>query len=250
MKGSASSVASATLFSVICIVSAASAQASSANVAQELAGFSYIETLTGGADPDSRLPMLIALHYMSGSAATSIEDYADVDMPMRLLSLQGPYKFRAGFSWFPDAYYELDAASQLQITVDAADLVAEFISKAIQVYPTQGKPLMTGFSQGADLTHMVALRNPRLIAAALPMGGRFPDAWRDAVTDETEPVPQIVLFHGAADNTVDVNESLAAARYFIANGSSVVLRTYAGVGHAYPSRMKSDFEKVIERLIQ
>ncbi len=231
-------------------LTASAAETVTPQVAGQLNGLSFVETVTAGADEKSELPMVIALHYMTGSPATSIEDYGGVDAPVRLLSLQGPHELDGGYSWFPDGYYELDAGSQLEVTVDVSDRVASFIRAAIQAFPTQGKPILTGYSQGADLTHMIALREPGLIFAGLPMGGRFPDAWLDAVPEDAKLPARIALFHGAADEAVDVNESLAAATYYTANGVSVVLHTYAGVGHSYPAQMKQDFQAVIAQLIE
>ena len=216
----------------------------------QFAGLSYVETLTGGADVGDELPMLIALHYMTGSPATSIEHYGGVDVPARLLSLEGPYEFEEGFSWFPDGYYELEAASQAEITVSIADRIASFIQEATEAFPTRGKPILTGYSQGADLTHVIALREPELILAGLPMGGRFRDDWPAETTESTELLPTIILFHGATDTAVNVSESLAAATYYAANGVTVVLNIYAGVGHAYPVQMKKDFQNVFGRLVQ
>lgn len=216
----------------------------------QLEGLTYVETLTAGAESGSELPMLIAMHYMTGSPATSIRDYGGVDVPVRLLSLQGPHPFEDGFSWFPDGYYELDAASQLEVTVEIADRVARFIRAAVDAYPTRGKPILTGYSQGADLTHMIALRQPGLIHAGLPMGGRFPEAWLDGAPAGAALPSEMTLFHGAADQAVDVSESFAAAQYYSANGVTVTLHTYADVGHSYPAQMKRDYRDTVARLVE
>lgn len=214
-----------------------------------LAGIAYVETLTGGAEAEGELPMLIALHYMGGSPDSSVADYGGIDVPARLLSLAGPHEFRDGYSWFSDDYYELDAESQRAETFAVAERVADFIRKARETYPTRGAPVLTGYSQGADLTHVIALQEAELISAGLPMGGRFPEAWRSPAEAATALPPEIVLFHGAADQAVDVAESIAAARYYTMQGVSVTLHTYAGVGHAYPARMKADYEAAAERLL-
>lgn len=219
-------------------------------ISGQFAGLSYVETLTGDAGKNAELPMLIAMHYMSGSPATSIEDYAGLNMPIRLLSLQGPHNFGDGFSWFPDGYYDLDAEAQLEVTIGVANQVASFIREAIQALPTKGKPILVGYSQGADLTHMIALREPGLILAGLPMGGRFPVEWSDTAAGEPQLPSKIVLFHGATDTAVDVRESLAAATYYAENGVTVVLHVYAGVGHSYPAQMKADYQRAIEQIVQ
>ena len=239
---------------LLALITQTSAEAQSGEtVAQPLstlAGISYAETVTGGAAPDAELPMLLALHYMGGSPDSSIADYGDIDVPLRLLSLAGPHEFRNGYSWFTPGYYELDTDPQRTETFAVAERVAEFIREALKRYPTRGAPVLTGYSQGADLTHVIALHQPELIAAGLPMGGRFPAAWRDD-RQAMSPLPkEIVLFHGAADEAVEVAESLAAARYYTAQGVNVTLHTYADVGHAYPARMKADFEATVRRLLE
>ena len=97
------------LTSLVC--AAGKSDAAKPATTEELGGLSYVETLTAGADEGSELPMLIALHYMTGSPATSIADYGGLDIPVRLLSLEGPHQLEGGYSWFPDGYYDLDAAS-------------------------------------------------------------------------------------------------------------------------------------------
>ena len=214
----------------------------------ELAGLSYIETLMDGARVGAELPMVIALHYMGGSPATSIADYGDVDVQARLLSLAGPNAFNEGYSWFPDGYYDLDAIEQREITFDVADKVATFIRLATEAYPTRGRPILAGYSQGADLAHVIALRDPHLIAAALPMGGQFPDAWTEALDSDSALPREMLLFHGAVDEAVSVAESVAAMQYYTAHGVSTTLRTYAGVGHSYPAEMKRDYAATVRRL--
>ncbi len=214
-----------------------------------IAGLNYVETLTDGADVADELPMVIAMHFMAGSPATSIAQYGDLDVPVRVLSLAGPHEFDDGFSWFPDGYYELDAASQLEVTIETAERVFRFIHEATQTFPTLGKPILVGYSQGADLIHMIALRQPDSIQAGLPMGGRFPDEWQVDAPLNTDIRPQIFLFHGATDAAVDVGASLAAATYYVRNGATVSLHVYAGVGHGYPEAMKTDYQSAIRRLV-
>ncbi len=223
--------------------------ASAARQLTTLAGIAYSETLTGGAESGAELPMLIALHYMGGSPDSSIADYGDVEVPLRLLSLAGPHKFRDGYSWFPPGYYELDAESQRTETFAIAERVAEFVREALKRYRTRGAPVLTGYSQGADLTHVIALHHAQLIAAGLPMGGRFPPEWRDDQDADSTLPREVILFHGGADEAVDVAESLTAARYYTTHGVNVTLHTYADVGHAYPERMKADYEAAVMRLL-
>lgn len=216
---------------------------------KQLEGFHYLEIVNGGTAAHTALPMLIGLHYMSGSPETSRDDYADITVPARLLLLAGPYPYRKGYSWFPEDYYELGPDAQADITIKMGERLARFIDAAVSAHATVGRPVVTGYSQGADLTHILALRHPGMISSALPMGGRFADEWIDRSNKALQYPREIHIFHGADDTTVLPSEAFAAAKFYTRNGVSVSLHTYAGVGHGYPAKMKQDYQLIVESLL-
>jgi len=212
-------------------------------------GISYEVVVRQGSESD-RLPMLIALHYMGGSPESSREDYTNIDISARILLLAGPYPIDDGYSWFPDGYYELDAITQTQIIIDTAQALAVFIEEVVKTYDTQGRPIITGYSQGADLAHILALHHAEQISAIIPMGAQFHDAWVEQ-TLSTNLLPEnIMLFHGQADDVVSIEHANAAHTYYSQRNTNVSLEIFENVGHAYPPKMKKAFEQVAIQLLK
>lgn len=216
----------------------------------ELAGFTYLEVTTGDASPEDALPMIVGLHYMTGSPESSRDDYGGLDFPARLILPAGPHRTEGGHSWFPDGYYEWDEDRQAKTTLGVAERLAEFISRVVALRPTLGKPIVTGYSQGGDLSYVLALHHPELIRAALPMGARLPEAWRlQRLSIPAEDAPSVFVFHGREDAIVPVAGAREAAAFIESLGISVELHEYADTGHAYPSSMRSDYQRIVSDLL-
>jgi predicted esterase len=211
-------------------------------------GISY-QLITNNENKDAVLPMVVAIHYMGGSAQTSKEDYAGFSRSARVVLLNGFYPIGGGFSWFPKGYYNLDSQAQDKITFAAADRLASFLDSMTVKYKTQGLPIITGYSQGADLAHIMAIRHGEKIGAILPMGARFRNSWTEGVGVDAKLPSNVILFHGMADVTVKPNNSELAFDYYKARGVAVSFEKFPGVGHAYPNGMKFRFEQIIDNLL-
>ncbi len=214
----------------------------------EVAGFSY-EMVATSNDPDARLPMVVALHFMGGSPETSREDYANIKKPARILLLAGPYEIEGGYSWFPDGYYEMEADAQAQITLEIANRLSVFLSKVTQRHDTDGLPIITGYSQGADLAHVLALHHANQIGTIIPMGARFEKEWHVGIGKEAVFPREIILFHGEVDTTVPITYSHRAQKFYQDKGVNVSLEAFPNTAHAYPSVMKQKYEEIINRLL-
>jgi predicted esterase len=214
----------------------------------EAAGFSY-EMAATSSDPDVKLPMVVALHFMGGSPETSREDYANIKKPARILLLAGPYKIEGGYSWFPDGYYEMEADAQARVTLETADRLSVFLSKVTQQYNTDGLPIITGYSQGADLAHVLAIHHGNQIGAIVPMGARFESEWYVGVEKETVFPREVILFHGETDTTVPITYSQSAQKFYQDKGVNVSLEAFPNTAHAYPLTMKQKYEEIIDRLL-
>ncbi len=211
-------------------------------------GFSY-ELETQSSDTQQALPMIIAMHYMGGSPDTSREDYANVGKPARIVLMQGPYETDGGYSWFPDGYYEMEPDAQAKLTLEIGNRLAQFIHQVTRKYNTKGKPIVTGYSQGADLSHVLALHHGNAVRAILPMGARFEPEWLQGVTPNS-PMPEtVVLFHGEVDRIVSIDQSVKAGDYYRQFGVSVVVNGFPNTGHAYPAAMKQSYERVVRDLL-
>lgn len=195
------------------------------------------------------LPMLVALHYMGGSPQTSRGDYAGITVPARILLLRGPYALERGFSWFPDGYYQLDADEQARITFEIADRLARFLDVVTKRYKTIGLPVVTGYSQGADLSHVLALHHGDKVGAILPMGARFEPEWITGASPDASFPAKVVLFHGEMDTTVPIKHSHKALDFYRAHSVPVTLEAFANAAHSYPANMKQRYEEVANEIL-
>lgn len=207
------------------------------------------EVVASTFDTDETLPMIVALHYMGGSADTSREDYANITQPARIILLQGSFEIDSGYSWFPGGYYQLAAAEQSVVTLEIASRVADVIEELTGKYATNALPIITGYSQGADIAHVLALHHGSLISAIIPMGARFETEWTHGTSKESMLQGPVNLFHGDADETVSIIHSQKAESYYQSFDVPVHLTTFEGVAHAYPQTMKEKYEDLANELL-
>jgi phospholipase/carboxylesterase len=97
--------------------------------------------------------------------------------------------------------------------------------------------IVTGFSQGAFMTFVLAARHPDAIAYAFPMSGGVPPALFPRDHAKTAPV---FALHGTADETVAVTFDRATVDAFKADGAVVELREFPGAGHEMSPAMRRE----------
>lgn len=211
--------------------------------------FEFVEHITGGADPADSLPMVVALHYMTGTPQTSARDYGDLDFPARVILVAGNTPLGGGFSFFSTDYYDQPMDFQEQEALAVASALAEFIEDLRGQRPTKGRTMVTGFSQGGDLSYLLALRYPRFIGAALPMGGRLLPGWRSAIQPPGVAPPRVEVFHGEVDSIVPIAQARDAVGFLNATGIPATLHAYPETDHQYPEEMKRDYESILHQLV-
>lgn len=196
----------------------------------EIAGVRYLEYMTGGARPDDRVPMIVALHPMGGDP----EDFLPLLLRYhRRARLILPYGHPSGgmYIWY-DSVAE-DVAAPL--VTREADRLAAVLAALVSTRPTVGNPLVTGFSQGGIMTFALAVTHPESLAAAFPIGGMLPPSLypSKAIVSMPRPMklPPVSAFHGAADLAVPTRSARASVAELRRAGYTAELREYAGVGH-------------------
>ncbi len=228
------------------ITSGYSVQSATSSSLQELAGFEFLDLVSAGGIPDHRLPMVVAMHYLGGGPHTSMEDYAELNIPVRFILLAGPYRYKDGYAWFPDgeSFYDRDLDQQSETILQTAEKLREFLTAVSSRFPTIGRPIVTGFSQGGDLVYALALHHPDRISAALPMGGRLLRGFKNKMK-EAQEYPHITIFHGEQDSIVPLSEAKNAFRFLTSIGINVELLTYPDTAHDYPEKMKDDYQTTV-----
>ena len=188
-----------------------------------LGSVSYLTVVSEGAAADAPLPLVIDLHPLGGSPELMQILVRRRDFPARTVLPAGPTWLGIGNSWF-----SLDDHKMKDEVRESADRIAAFTRAMINRYPTLGKPVVTGFSQGGSLSFALAARHPDLFAAAVPVAGALPDS----VPKRAEPPAiKVRALHGADDEIVLMNWARHTVDEMRRQGWDATLRAFPGVGH-------------------
>jgi len=183
----------------------------------------YLEHMTGGARPDERVPMIVALHPMGGDPADLLELLRRYRRRARLIL---PYGHPSGgmYIWY-DSVGDDVAAS---LVTREADRIAAALGALAAARPTVGKPLVTGFSQGGIMTFALAVTHPEALAAAFPISGLLPPSLYPSAALSSEPrpatLPPVAAFHGASDLAVPTRGARASIAELRRAGYTAELR--------------------------
>lgn len=212
---------------------AASSAAISARpgAAPSAAGIFYVERLTGDAESEQALPMLIAVHGLGDRPESFARAVSGVPVPARLIVPRGLTEYGRGYSWFDVG--DLKSPDGIR---QAADRLAAAIDELVQRRPTMGRPVITGFSQGGALSFAIASLHPGKISASLPIGGWLPAELRP--TEPTASAPPVFAFHGAEDHRIPVQGARDAVTALEASGYAAVIREEPGLGHSISPTMR------------
>ncbi|MRG95577.1 alpha/beta hydrolase [Polyangium spumosum] len=208
----------------------------------------YIERVTGGADANERLPLIVAIHGLGDRPESFVRLFDGFQARMRVVIPYGTTPQGQGFSWFPLARFE--PTKLAEGTGRAADGLAALLEELERTRPTRGRPIVTGFSQGGMLSFTLAARHPERVGEALPIAGLlapplYPTSWPMG-----KVAPKVLAFHGDADTIVPLEGAEQTVRALVAVGFSAELRTYPGVGHTVTGAMRQDWQKALEAAAQ
>lgn len=214
---------------------------------QKIAGFEYAESIKGNANASNQLPVLIAFHFSSSRPSEAIEEYDSLKFPVRIIAPKGNFRKEGGYSYFPSEYYSKDSLTQMALSKQTLDSVAAFVKAIGQKYKT--KPIVAGFSQGGDLSFLLAIYYPQLIKAAFPFAGFVHrQRWEDVKKHAQKSVP-VYIYQGDVDKIISVNFSRKEVRelksYF-----NITLTTYPGLGHDYSPEMMRDYSAMMKKILK
>lgn len=207
----------------------------------------YVEIVLGGAKPDDRLPMIVAVHGLGDDPRNFGHLFDTFTEPARLILPQGiDPREGGGWSWFPFRARDPDVDALAASIGTAADKLAASIAVLAKSRNTAGKPILTGFSQGGMLSFAVAVRHPDAVALALPVGGWLPPP---LVPGARAPkgAPRIVAFHGTDDAAVKFEPTRDAVAALADLGWTAELVRYDGVGHMITPELHRDlFDRIVD----
>lgn len=210
----------------------------------ELAGVRYLEHMTGGARPDERVPIIVALHPMGGDPADLLPLFRRYRRRARLIL---PYGHPSGgrYLWYDSVREDVAAP----VVTREADRIAAALAALAGARPIVGKPLVTGFSQGGIMTFALAVSHPEALAAAFPISGLLPQSLYPSAALSSKPrpatLPPVAAFHGASDLAVPTRGARDSIAELQRAGYTAELRECAGVGHDISGEEE---EEIMERI--
>jgi predicted esterase len=211
----------------------------------ELAGARMLVTTTRAAvgHPDAGLPVLIVLPWSRSTPAEALAEvgYLDIEVPARVVAIEGFEADGAGFSWWRrtrPAPADPDRDDELVALLTARAGRVAVVVGAVQRHFAAAPPVVSGISQGADLSIALGVLHPATVTAALPIAARFPAPMWPAPRPG-EPLPPVDAFQGNRD---PVAPFAALRRAFAAldeRGYPVTVHGYP-VGHEVTPALAAD----------
>jgi phospholipase/carboxylesterase len=207
----------------------------------DVGGVLAIEVILGEASFDEPLPTVWAFHGIGDVPRLPGGPFSGMAQPYRVVVPRGPLRWGAGYAWFPHRvaegrHAELAAAIRAQVAV----LARAFSLHAAQV-PYVGRPIVTGFSQGAVMSFGLALLAPESIGAALPDAGWLPPPLWPLAPVPVDRFPPMRSTHGTADAVIPFAPTRAMVERLRALGLDVSLAPAEGVGHELSPEMAARF---------
>jgi phospholipase/carboxylesterase len=224
--------------------SAATAAPVPAAPALEAAGIEYVVRHAAGAPAEAELPLVVAIHGFGDRPESFAQVLGGYPRPARLVFPRGIDRHGGGFSWFPIDPRAPDADGVEEGVRAATQRLAAAIAALRDRYPTRGKPIVTGFSQGGMLSFAIAVAHPDLVALAVPVAGWLPPGlWPGPAP---EGAPPIVGLHGDADAILRLEPTREAVRALRNAGWPAELVEYPGVGHHVDAAMQRElFRRIV-----
>lgn len=204
----------------------------------------YAERITANGDGAAKLPLVLALHGLGDSPESFLELFDDFAVPARIIAPRAPDPWSVGTSWYPID----DEKRAPSVIRERARLLARTLERLRDERPTQGLPVVTGFSQGGVLSFALAAYHPEQIAAALPIAGMLPASLSGFAALST-PL-SVVALHGRDDQRIPFARGKETAERLRAAGRDVTFVAFPGVGHNISSAMRERFFAALRDAIE
>jgi phospholipase/carboxylesterase len=203
----------------------------------------WIEIVTGDADPDATLPLVIALHGRGGKAEGMARVMRRLDVPARVIVPRGPVKVKSGDAWFRE-HVRTDSVELVDAVRKASKRLGRLVRRAVRTRPTCGPVTIVGISQGGMLAIAYAADHPDNVAVAVPIA-----AW---VPRELWPQKRVAVtaFHGTADVHVPIDWAKEMIDVMHARGDRARIVPQEGVGHLTTPELREQARREIAHAVR
>ena len=224
----------------------------------ELEGARMLVTTTRAAHgrADAGLPILIVLPWSHATPAEALAEvgYLEIEVAARIVAIEGFERDGAGFSWWrrtraapddPDDDREL-----VSLMTERAARLARVVGAVRRQFASAAPPVVSGISQGGDLSLALGVGYPGLVAATLPIAARFPEAMWPAPAAGDAVLPPVDVFQGSADPVAALAPLQRTVTALHDRGYPVVLHAYAGVAHEVSPAQGADIRACAARRLR
>jgi predicted esterase len=203
----------------------------------------WIEFVTGNADPDAPLPLVIALHGRGGKAQGMARVMRRLRAPARVIVPRGPVKVKKGQAWFRE-HVRTGGPELTGAVRKASKRLARVVRRAVRTRPTCGPVTIVGISQGGMLAIAYAAEHPGDVAIAVPIAAWLPrELW-------PQQHVAVTAFHGTADRHVPYDWAKQMIDALGARGDRVRIVPQAGVGHLTTPELRAQVIREVDHAVR
>ena len=202
-------------------------------------GYRVTEVVLGRAAIDDELPLVVQFHGRGDRPHIPSGDHTNTE-PTRLMLPWAPGKLGDGFTWFPLSI--TDRTKEPKVLGHYIRERADEFAKVLAVFqmrrPTEGRALVSGFSQGGMMSFALALRHPSQIDGAFPVAGWLPKHLvAESLGLERGSYPPIRALHGRGDPIVPAKPTMALVDDLRARGLDITLELFSWDEHSMNEEM-------------
>ncbi len=177
--------------------------------------------------------ILILLHGYGSNEKDLLQLAPLLSDNLHFISTRAPLRLSPDrYGWFPIEFRQGEIIINREGARKAKKPLIDCIRHIIREHnPPQGKVLLMGFSQGADMSYLTALAEPSLLHGVIAVGGKFPEAATllNRNPEVLREVPFLVI-HGKYDDVIPVKNGRKSQRWLERHLDKLEYREYP-MGH-------------------
>lgn len=187
-----------------------------------------------GNSSSEELPMVIVLHGAGGDEKDALQTMETVDADYRYVSFRGPFTIRSGYRWTKGSGPTVeDAMVDYVDTLDeVAASIADGTEELMDRFGSDGKPILLGFSAGAELAYYLAGAYPESFSAVYAIAGEMRSEEFEESFEHGHSLP-VFGFGGTQDTLVSAQNGQEAVDTLRGYGRRANFQSYEG-GHTVP----------------
>jgi len=212
--------------------------------------YRYVERVYGPSPNDAPRPLIVVLHGSGANENDLLDLFKKVAFDLRVISYQAPIKKGFGYRW-SYAYGKTNEEIQKKnfiILKSVAEGLANNIDHLGDKYPLKGKPMVLGFSRGAELTYYFAAYHRDKFSALFPLSGVLKPNLRFKEPEGYSTAP-VFAYHGTQDSILSVESARDVVSWLKKHSVNIDLKV-DDYSHQIPRYVINDFIQKIQIEIQ